>query len=113
MRDEGIQNLSPSSDVKSKNNDGSFATLRIHGHLGKTSDGQKIQQDEISAPVTVGELLSNLSRSLGLELRRDSTLVLVNGVEANALQDLDTVIQAGDEVALVPMFHGGGGIISE
>jgi molybdopterin converting factor small subunit len=51
--------------------------------------------------------LAGLSKSFGIEIRRDSTLVLVNGVEANALLDLDTIVVRGDEVSLIPMFHGG------
>ena len=107
MRDEDIQNLSPSSDGKN-NRAGLFATVKIHGSIGKMPDGKRIEEQKIAVPVKVGDLLSSLSSSFGLELRRDSTLVLVNGVEANVLQDLDTVIDSGDEVALVPMFHGGG-----
>jgi molybdopterin converting factor small subunit len=42
-----------------------------------------------------------------IELRRDSILMMVNGVEANALNDLETIIQPNDVVVLVPMFHGG------
>ena len=34
-------------------------------------------------------------------------LVLVNGVEASALDELETMIHPGDVVVLLPMFHGG------
>ncbi|MDG6907340.1 MAG: MoaD/ThiS family protein [Nitrososphaerota archaeon] len=40
-------------------------------------------------------------------MRRDSTLIIVNGVEARALEDLETEIVSGDEIVLLPMFHGG------
>ena len=83
------------------------ATVRIHGSLGKLSDGRKVEFEKVLVPVSVGDILSNLSKILGAEIRRDSTLVLVNGVEANALSDLDTIVVAGDEVSLIPMFHGG------
>jgi molybdopterin converting factor small subunit len=55
----------------------------------------------------LGSVLEALEKDYGLELPRESTLVIVNGVEARALEDLDTVIRSGDEVVLVPMFHGG------
>lgn len=103
MKDAGTPNPLLSSEEKSK----PFATVRIHGNLGKLRNGRSVGTEKVTVPIKVGELLEELSRSFSLELRRDSTLVLVNGVEANALQDLDTVIAEGDEVALVPMFHGG------
>ena len=105
MKDEGTQSRSQFSGEKSNS---AFAFLRIHGSLGKTTDGKRIEREIIAVPQTVGELLESLSNRFGIQVRRDSTLVLVNGVEANALRDLDTVIQDGDQVALVPMFHGGG-----
>lgn len=83
------------------------ATVRFHGNLGKIKDGQRLDQLKIAVPIKILDILVGLEASYGLELRRDSTLILVNGVEANALQDLETIIVDGDEVALVPMFHGG------
>jgi molybdopterin converting factor small subunit len=103
MKEGGTQ--SPSRSSAERNN--SLATVRLLGNLGKLPNGKKVEIQKIIVPVTVGNLLEELQRSTGLELRRDSTLVLVNGVEANALQDLETVVVAGDEVALIPMFHGG------
>jgi molybdopterin converting factor small subunit len=104
MKEGDTQNPWPSSGETGD----SFATIRLVGNLGKLEDGERLDTEKVAAPLTVGQLLKELQRSYGLEFRRDSTLVLVNGVEANALQDLDTLIQGGDEVALVPMFHGGG-----
>jgi len=103
MKEEGTPSLSPSSTERNN----SLATVRLLGNLGKLPDGKKVEVQKIITPVTIGNLLEELQRSTGLVLRRDSTLVLVNGVEANALQDLDTMVIAGDEVALIPMFHGG------
>jgi molybdopterin converting factor small subunit len=105
MKAEGTRSRWRSSGATGE----AFATLRLHGSLGKLPGGRRLEVEKISVPVTVGELLSGLSDSLSLDLRRDSTLVLVNGVEANALQDLETVICEGDEVSLVPMLHGGAG----
>jgi len=103
MKEGGTLNRLPSSEKKNE----SFATITIRGSLGNLRNGTRLQMEKVTVPVKVGELLENLSRLHGLELRRDSTLVMVNGVEANALQDLDTVIVEGDEISLVPMFHGG------
>jgi molybdopterin converting factor small subunit len=103
MKEDVTPSPSRSSDEKSS----SFATIRLMGNLGKLSNGEKMDIEKIVAPLTVGRLLEELQKSTGMEFRRESTLVLVNGVEANALQDLDTLVLAGDEVALVPMFHGG------
>jgi len=84
-----------------------YATVRIHGSLGKLPDGRKVESEKVQGPVRVGDLLIILSKSFGVEIRRTSTLILVNGVEANALKDLDTIVVGGDEVSLIPMFHGG------
>jgi|SRR5579872_2923034 len=103
MKEEGTRNHLLSSGAQNER----FAILRVHGNLVKLPNGERLEKERISVPVTVGHLLAGLSSSFGIDLRRDSTLVLVNGVEANALMDLETVIVEGDEVSLVPMFHGG------
>ncbi|MGI0091629.1 MAG: MoaD/ThiS family protein [Nitrososphaerales archaeon] len=81
--------------------------MKIVGSLGKLPDGRKLEAQIIKGPSTVGSLLGILQTQHGIEIRRDSTLVIVNGVEARALSDLETVVNPGDEVVLVPMFHGG------
>lgn len=83
------------------------ATVRIMGNLGRLPDGTRIDRLSVEAPTSVRKLLQILHDRHGVDLRRDSTLVLVNGVEANALDDLDTEIGVGYEVVLIPMFHGG------
>jgi molybdopterin converting factor small subunit len=103
MKEDDTQSRLLSSAEK----DEPHATLKIHGSLGKLSSGERFEAGRVSVPIKLGELLADLSRSLGLEVRRDSTLILVNGVEANALQDLETLVVDGDQVSLVPMFHGG------
>jgi molybdopterin converting factor small subunit len=101
------EELTPSLSQSSEGQETSFAYVKVLGSIGKTAEGKKLNSVSIKAPLKVGELLDCLTKSYGLDLRRDSTLVLVNGVEANALDDLETVVQAGDRVDLVPMFHGG------
>jgi molybdopterin converting factor small subunit len=77
------------------------------GSLAKLPDGQRLGEESIPTPIKLSDLLESLQSSYRIELRRDGTLVLINGVEANALSDLDTVIVSGDSVVFVPMFHGG------
>src|ERR1700688_3230971 len=103
MKADDIQNPSQYSAEKNEK----FATVRIVGNLARSSSGKRQDTLKIDVPVRVGSLLETLSKFHGLTLARESTLALVNGVEANALEDLDTIIQAGDQVFLVPMIHGG------
>jgi molybdopterin converting factor small subunit len=97
--------LNPSQYSAEKNE--AVATVRIMGNLARSSSGKRQDTLKIDVPIRVGSLLEELAELHGLTLPRESTLVLINGVEANALEDLDTVIQAGDQVFLVPMIHGG------
>jgi molybdopterin converting factor small subunit len=65
-------------------------------------------QEELQYPsgVKLGELLERLAREHA-EFRPEAVLVAVNGVEANALAGRETVLRDGDEVALIPVIHGG------
>ena len=103
MKEEDIQSRSQSS---ARNLSG-YASVKIVGNLGRMPNREKIDKVKVVAPVRLGLLVSLLQREHNLELRRDSTLIMVNGVEARALEDLETNILPGDEVVLVPMFHGG------
>ncbi|MEM0052846.1 MAG: MoaD/ThiS family protein [Nitrososphaeria archaeon] len=38
---------------------------------------------------------------------RSNTLILVNGVEISALNGLDTKVNVGDVITLIPVTHGG------
>ena len=54
--------------------------------------------------------LPSLERSLidqQFEDQRSNALVLVNGKEISVLNGLETKLQDGDEVVLVPFVHGG------
>ena len=103
MKEEDTQSQLRFSEHQSAN----FATVKLMGGLGKMAGGSKLESKTVQTPIKLAKVLEALSAELGLVVRRDSTLVLINGVEANALQDLDTVIRAGDSIALIPMFHGG------
>lgn len=85
----------------------SGAEIRVIGSLGRLPNGESLHSVVIQTPKCLRDVLSELRKRYGVELRRDSLLVLINGVEANALEDLDTVLNAEDIVVLIPMFHGG------
>ncbi|MDG6924179.1 MAG: MoaD/ThiS family protein [Nitrososphaerota archaeon] len=82
------------------------ATVKIMGSLGQTLEGERLHES-ITPPQKLGSVLRFLQEKYKLDLRRDSTLIIVNGVEARALEDLETEIVSGDEIVLLPMFHGG------
>ncbi|HII85377.1 TPA: MoaD/ThiS family protein [Candidatus Bathyarchaeota archaeon] len=52
------------------------------------------------------ELKRNLTNSY-LEDQRLNALVLVNASEISALNGLETILEDGDEVVLIPVVHGG------
>ena len=88
------------------------ATIQLVGNLGKANNPEgvstsRIDQVAIKVPVKLGVAIHDLEQEHGLSLRRDSILILINGVEANALEDLDTTVNENDQVVLIPMFHGG------
>lgn len=103
MREENIpRELQSSEESHSK-----YASVRIMGNLGHRLNGERVNQDTVETPMKLSQILEILQNKYSLDLRRDSTLIMVNGVEARALDDLDTIVQSGDEIVLVPMFHGG------
>lgn len=101
MRDGSTRSDSQSSSSAS------FATIRILGSLANKNARNPFNIELIGDLSKLGGLMEFLQSKYELELRRDSTLVMVNGVEARALDDLETIIRSGDEVVFVPMFHGG------
>jgi molybdopterin converting factor small subunit len=105
MKAEDTRSPSQFSEDKS---DG-VATVRVYGSLVRDAHGKKLSSLDVETPMKVEELLKTLGKLHGLALQRENTLILVNGIEANVLDDLDTLIRAGDEVSLVPMIHGGCG----
>ncbi len=83
------------------------ATLKLLGNLSRLSDGSKLNLEEIEVPATLRTAMEKLRVKYGIELKRENILVLINGVEANALDDLETVLGDSDEIVFLPMFHGG------
>ncbi len=108
MRDGDIPNLLPYSEEGSvamaRSN---LATVRLVGNLCKCSGGGRLSDLKVQVPTKLNGIISGLQEKHGLCLQRDNILILVNGVEANALDDLETLIQPNDEVVFIPMFHGG------
>ncbi len=107
-REGDTPNLSPfSEEDRSIMVGDSLATVRLVGNLCNTADGKKLATFSAQAPVRLAEMIRGLQEKYRLDLRRDNILILVNGVEANALDDLETIIHPNDLVVLLPMFHGG------
>lgn len=81
--------------------------MRFLGSLLRTANERENGAELVVVPNTVGKILNDMERNYHIEIRRDSTLILVNGVEARALSDLESKVVEGDEVVFVPMLHGG------
>jgi molybdopterin converting factor small subunit len=92
-----------------------LARIKLVGTLGHKANtygsrAERLQEVFVSVPVKLGTAIRKLEEQHNLSLPRDSILILVNGIEANALDDLDTVINENDQIVLVPMFHGGAAV---
>ncbi len=71
----------------------------------------------VEEPLKLKEVIARLTEPspelrrilVDAELRdpRPNAAILVNGKEISALNGLDTEVNAGDEVVLVPVVHGG------
>jgi molybdopterin converting factor small subunit len=70
----------------------------------KKIDGKSLS---LETPIRLDEALQKLEGKFGLKLPSHSILVLVNGVESSLVGGLDATIEENDEVAIIPMFHGG------
>ena len=53
------------------------------------------------------EHLNRIKLDKSVSVDRRNTLILVNGVEVSALNGLDTKVNEGDIITLVPVTHGG------
>jgi len=82
------------------------------GFSGKSRISLKIPQP------TVKSMIQKLVDSLSAEAKRllidpelndprPNALILVNGKEISVLKGLETTIEEGDEVTLIPVSHGG------
>jgi molybdopterin converting factor small subunit len=92
--------------------------LKLYGVFGSAAKRSDLELDAIEG-TTVRSLVSQLVsqenyRSLKLLLLDSSTsdprpnaLILVSGREVSALNGMDTVLHEGDEIAILPIAHGG------
>jgi len=73
---------------------------------------------KMEEPTSVRKMIQKLAESLPLEFKRvlidpelndprPNALILVNGKEINVLAGLETDIDEGDEIILIPVSHGG------
>lgn len=108
MKEGDTRKRSPSSGEGRQGMSGrGFATVRLLGSLSSCDNGKKVPDLSFEVPTKLSRIKSSLENMYNLDLRREGILILVNGIEANALDDLETLVQPNDQVVLIPMFHGG------
>lgn len=82
-------------------------------HVSGTSELALDCKDTVSIKKLISKVTKEvpaLTQSLidpQLEDPRPNVLILVNGKEISVLKGLETTLQNGDEVVLVPVVHGG------
>ena len=91
-------------------------TVKFVGALRHASGAGELALD-CTDDVSIRELISEITKELPalkrslidqqLEDPRPNVLILVNGKEISVLNGLETNLQNGDEVVLVPVVHGG------
>ena len=73
---------------------------------------------KLKEPATVREVIQKLTESFSSEFKRalvdpeledprPNALILVNGKEISVLRGLETMVNDGEEIVLVPVSHGG------
>ncbi len=73
---------------------------------------------ELEEPAIVGRVIQKLVEAFSPEFKdalidpelkdpRPNALILVNGKEISVLEGLETEVNKGDEIVLVPVSHGG------
>lgn len=83
------------------------ARLRLFGNISKSKNGKRVEEEQLNAPQILREIIAKLQEKLETPLHREELLILVNGVEVNSLDDLDTQIRIGDVIEILPIYHGG------
>ena len=82
--------------------------LSVLGHirtaLGRSELELGVEEMTVDRLLT---MISSMPHSEDISIHHESTLVVVNGVEISALSGGKTVVKSGDEVALIPVVHGG------
>ncbi len=80
--------------------------------------GKSIFSMELEEPATVSRVIQKITESFSSEFirvlidpelgdPRPNALILVNGREISASRGLETEVNDGDEIVLVPVSHGG------
>jgi MoaD family protein len=91
--------------------------VRLLGVFRGLSGKNKVSM-ELEEPATVKIVIQKIVEGFSSEFRRvlidselrdprPNALILVNGREISAIRGLETEVNAGDEIALVPVSHGG------
>lgn len=84
----------------------------------RQSSGRNRVLVKLEKPATVRKAIEKLVEAFSSEFRRmlvdpeledprPNALILVNGKEIGVLQGLETEVEDGDEIVLVPVSHGG------
>jgi MoaD family protein len=91
-------------------------TVKFIGALRSISGKSKVSikaKDSVPLSEVIKQVIEEqpkIKRALidpELEDPRPNTLILVNGKEISVLKGLDTIVEDGDEIVLVPVVHGG------
>lgn len=84
------------------------ALRHISGKHSRTLEYEKCTIRELICEVArqMPELKRKMISEQAEDLRSNA-LILVNGREIGVLDGLETVVESGDEVVLVPIVHGG------
>lgn len=78
------------------------------GHLKRLFGKESIVLEENVGDVrSLIRYLNRLKLDENVVVDRSNTLILVNGVEIFALNGLDTKVNEGDIITLIPVTHGG------
>ncbi len=76
-------------------------TVRLHTTLRRETPEGIV--DRLTLDLAPGATMRTLVEALGISLRDDAILLVVNG----RIADVDTTLAEGDEVRLIPAMSGG------
>ncbi len=91
--------------------------VRLIGVFRELSEKSRFHM-KLEEPVVVRKMIQRLTETFSPEFKRalidpelndprPNALVLVNGKEISVLEGLETELNKGDEVVIVPVSHGG------
>ncbi|MEM3703012.1 MAG: MoaD/ThiS family protein [Candidatus Bathyarchaeia archaeon] len=91
-------------------------TVKFVGSLRNSSGKSKITL-KLETPVSLRDAIKKVVEELPALAKvlidqelgdpRPNSLIIVNGMEVNVLNGLETMLKDGDEVVFVPVLHGG------